>query len=97
MVNPRLMALRPNTGSSSPEDINSGHNEETIMDLTVKRWFAGEYTATSSPATGFCPHRECGHAHRSQSTARRCAAAHYPWIVYAEMSDGRIVHGHEAK
>ncbi len=59
--------------------------------MKVKRYFAAEHTTTWSKATGLLPNRECEHSHRTEEAAEKCAAKNYPWKVYAELSDGRVI------
>lgn len=61
------------------------------MKIKVKHYFAGEDTTTWSAATGLCPARTCSHKHRTEAAAEACSAAHYPWNVYAELDDGRVL------
>jgi hypothetical protein len=63
----------------------------TATKTTVKNFFAGEHTTTWSEAVGLVTPRECGHKHRTEAGADKCAALHGPWITYATLSDGRVV------
>jgi len=59
------------------------------------RYFAGEYT-TARDQQGWVPARTCPHVHYTMAAAERCAARHYPWIVYRQI-DGRIARADEVR
>ena len=56
--------------------------------MAARHYFAGEHTTTRSITSGLIPNRECGHRHRTEAGADRCAAIHGCWVVYVRGVDG---------
>lgn len=56
--------------------------------MSTKYYEAGEHTSAYTRTHGWLPARTCGHKHKTEETAEKCAARRYPWTVYV-VTDGR--------